>query len=87
MRPELQDALASLGLASEAEMGPRREDPELQAFREARDPLDLLFLLPGLRPYPLEEAQARLQAAEALWRRFQPLRALEALTPFPPRPP
>ena len=87
LRPELQDAQASLGLAPEAEAGPRREDPVLKAFREAKDPLDPLFLLPGLRPYPLEEAQARLQAAGTLWRCFQPLRALEVLTPFPPQAP
>jgi class 3 adenylate cyclase/tetratricopeptide (TPR) repeat protein len=87
LKPELQDALASLGLALEAEAGPRREDPVLTAFREAKDPLDLLPLLPGLRPYPLEEAKARLQAAGALWRRFQPLKALEVLTPFPPQAP
>ena len=87
LKAELQDALASLGLAPEAEAGPRREDPVLKAFREAKDPLDPLFLLPGLRPYPLEEAQARLQAAGALWRRFQPQRALEVLTPFPPQAP
>jgi class 3 adenylate cyclase/tetratricopeptide (TPR) repeat protein len=87
LKPELQDALASLGLALEAEAGPRREDPVLTAFREAEDPLDLLPLLPGLRPYPLEEAKARLQAAGALWRRFQPLKALEVLTPFPPQAP
>jgi len=81
---ELQDARASLGQGEEAREGPRSQDPILQAFREAKDPLDLLPLLPGLKPYPLEEAQARLLLAGALWRRFQPQRALEVLSPFHP---
>jgi len=87
LRPELQDALASLGLAPEAERGPRREDPILQALGKAEHPFDLLPLLPGLKPYPREEAQARIQLAGALWRAFQPRRALEALDPFPPQAP
>ncbi|WP_038056139.1 adenylate cyclase [Thermus amyloliquefaciens] len=76
---EFQDAQASLGLAQEAPGGPRSQDPILQAFREAQHPLDLLPLLPSLKPYPLEEAQARLRAAGALWRAFQPRKALEVL--------
>ncbi len=76
---ELQDARASLGWGLEAEGGPRSQDPVLRALREAQAPLDLLPLLPGLRPYPLEEAQARLLLAGALWRRFQPRLALELL--------
>ncbi|GLV47491.1 adenylate cyclase [Thermus sp. LT1-2-5] len=81
---ELQDALASLGQGEEAQEGPRSQDPLLEAFRKAKDPSDLLPLLPGLKPYPLEEAQARLLLAGALWRRFQPQRALEVLSPFHP---
>ncbi|MFN4231685.1 AAA family ATPase [Thermus sp.] len=77
---ELQDAQASLGQGEEAPGGPRSQDPILQAFRQAQNPLALLPLLPGLKPYPLEEAQARLQVAGALWRAFQPRRALEVLT-------
>ncbi|MCS6867415.1 MAG: adenylate/guanylate cyclase domain-containing protein [Thermus sp.] len=84
LRAELQDAQASLGLAPEAPEGPRAQDPILQALRQAPDPLDLLPLLPGLKPYPLEEAQARLLLAGALWRAFQPRLALEVLeTPHP----
>jgi class 3 adenylate cyclase len=83
LKPELQDALASLGLGPEAEAGPRKEDPVLQALREAKHPKDLLPLLPGLKPYPKEEAQARLHLAGALWRAFQPRRALDVLYPFP----
>ncbi len=81
---ELQDAQASLGLAEEAHGGPRSQDPILQAFREAQNPLALLPLLPGLKPYPLEEARARLQGAGALWRAFQPRQALEVLGEFHP---
>ncbi|WP_114312127.1 AAA family ATPase [Thermus caldifontis] len=77
---ELQDAQASLGQAEEAQGGPRSEDPVLEALRQAQHPLDLLPLLPSLRPYPLEEAQARLRVAGALWRAFQPRQALEVLT-------
>ncbi|WP_243094662.1 adenylate/guanylate cyclase domain-containing protein [Thermus thalpophilus] len=84
LEAELRDAHASLGLGEEAPGGPRSQDPILEAFREAKDPMDLLPLLPGLKPYPLEEAQARLLLAGALWRRFQPQRALEVLTPFHP---
>lgn len=88
LREELQDAMASLGLAQEAPSGPRSQDRALQAFRQARNPLSLLPLLPALKPYPLEEAQARLQAAGALWRAFQPRLALEVLTePHPLVPP
>ncbi|TFU15460.1 AAA family ATPase [Thermus tengchongensis] len=81
---ELQDAQASLGLAEDAPGGPRSQDPILQASREAQNPLALLPLLPGLKPYPLEEAQARLQAVAALWRAFQPRQALEVLSEFHP---
>ncbi|BDG16886.1 adenylate/guanylate cyclase domain-containing protein [Thermus brockianus] len=81
---EVQDAQASLGQGPEAEAGPRRQDPALRAFRQVQNPLDLLPLLPGLKPYPQEEAQARLLLAGALWRRFQPQRALEVLSPFHP---
>ncbi len=80
---ERQDALASLGLGEEAPGGPRSQDPVLQAFKEAQGPWELLPLLPGLRPYPLEEAQARLALAGAFWRAFQPRQALEALEAFP----
>lgn len=78
---ELQDAKASLGEAEETQEGPRAQDPALQALKQIQDPLALLPLLPGLKPYPLEEAQARLLAAGALWRAFQPRLALEVLTP------
>ncbi|TBH21433.1 AAA family ATPase [Thermus thermamylovorans] len=78
---ELQDAKASLGQAEEAREGPRAQDPVLQALKQIQDPLALLPLLSGLKPYPLEEAQARLLAAGALWRTFQPRLALEVLTP------
>ncbi|WP_243030154.1 AAA family ATPase [Thermus altitudinis] len=77
---ELQDAQASLGQAEEAPGGPRSEDPVLEALRQAQHPLHLLPLLPSLKPYPLEEAQARLRVAGALWRAFQPRQALEVLT-------
>ncbi|RTG96355.1 adenylate/guanylate cyclase domain-containing protein [Thermus scotoductus] len=81
LQKELQDAQASLGQAPEAQGGPRSQDPVLASFRQAQNPLDLLPLLPGLKPYPLEEAQARLQVAGALWRAFQPQQALEVLKP------
>ncbi|MEZ0320564.1 MAG: AAA family ATPase [Thermus sp.] len=84
LEKELQDAQASLGMAGEAPGGPRSHDPILQAFRGAQNPLALLPLLPGLKPYPLEEAQARLQVAGALWRAFQPRQALEVLSEFHP---
>ncbi len=84
LEKELQDAQASLGLAGEAPGGPRSQDPILQDFRQARNSLALLPLLPGLKPYPLEEAQARLQVAGALWRAFQPRQALEVLSEFHP---
>lgn len=84
LEKELQDAQASLGMAGEAPGGPRSHDPILQAFRGAQNPLALLPLLPGLKPYPLEEAQARLQVAGALWRAFQPRQALEVLNEFHP---
>ncbi|SDE61354.1 Adenylate cyclase, class 3 [Thermus arciformis] len=80
---ERQDALASLGLAEEAEGGPRSQDPVLAAFKEAQSPWALLPLLPGLKPYPLEEAQARLALAGAFWRAFKPRQALEVLKGFP----
>ncbi|WP_229906090.1 AAA family ATPase [Thermus composti] len=84
LEAELQDARASLGQAPETEAGPRAEDPVLKAFRQAKDPLALQALLPHLRPYPLEEAQARLELAGALWRAFRPKAALQFLTPFHP---
>lgn len=84
LQKELQDAQASLGQAPEAQGGPRSQDPVLASFRQAQNPLDLLPLLPGLKPYPLEEAQARLQVAGALWRAFQPRQALEVLNEFHP---
>ena len=84
LEKELQDAQASLGMAGDAPGGPRSQDPILQAFRQAQNPLALLPLLPGLKPYPLEEAQARLQVGGALWRAFQPRQALEVLNEFHP---
>ncbi|WP_253704769.1 adenylate/guanylate cyclase domain-containing protein [Thermus scotoductus] len=84
LQKELQDAQASLGQAPEAQGGPRSQDPVLASFRQAQNPLDLLPLLPGLKPYPLEEAQARLQVGGALWRAFQPRQALEVLNEFHP---
>ncbi|MGC8903969.1 adenylate/guanylate cyclase domain-containing protein [Thermus sp.] len=87
LEAERQDALASLGLAEEAPEGPRSQDPVLQAFKAAQGPWALLPLLPGLKPYPREEAQARLALAGAFWRAFQPRQALEVLEAFPPQAP
>ena len=89
---EAQDALASLGRAEEAASGPRREDAALARYRELRARPEagaLLALLPALRPYPLEQAKARLLLAGLLWRAFRPQEALAVLAepPHPGLPP
>ncbi len=86
---ERQDLLASLGRGVPHPQGPRSRDPALALFAEARRTKEVGLYrqaLPGLRRYPLEEAQARLEAAALLWRAFRPREALELLLDFPKAP-